>query len=69
MKIETFKDLEIIIKLCRKQGVSSIKVDNVELQLGDAPEKQEKLKPGDNTNPEATSGLTEEELMLWSVAN
>lgn len=34
MKIESLKDLEKVIKLCRKLGVEVIKVDGVELVLG-----------------------------------
>lgn len=37
MKIETLKDLRLLIKECRKQGVDIIKVDGVELVLGQMP--------------------------------
>lgn len=35
--IESLKDLEKLLKLCRKQGVTEIKLSTVELKLGDMP--------------------------------
>lgn len=37
MTIESLKDLDKLIQLCRKRGIQSIKVDNVEMHLGDTP--------------------------------
>lgn len=37
MKIESLKELENVIKLCRRTGVEHIIVDGVELNLGPAP--------------------------------
>lgn len=37
MKIESLKQLQQLIALCQKTGVHSIKVDGIELELGDAP--------------------------------
>ena len=37
MTITDIKDLEAVIKLCRKQNVDIIKIDNVEIVLGKAP--------------------------------
>jgi hypothetical protein len=42
MQIESLKELEKLIKLCRKQGLSSIKIDNIEFQLGSLPDKPRK---------------------------
>ncbi len=39
MTIKDIKDLQKVITLCRKLGVESIKVDNVEFHLGAAPIK------------------------------
>lgn len=39
MKIESLKDLQKVIQLCRKTGVNSIKIDNVEFHLGAEPRK------------------------------
>lgn len=35
--IENLKDLEKLLKLCRKQGVKEIKHGSLELKLGDLP--------------------------------
>lgn len=45
MQIKDFKDLEKVIKLARKTGVQSIKIDNVELHLGAEPTKAITYKP------------------------
>jgi hypothetical protein len=37
MKVDTLKDLEAVIKLCRRQHVEIIKVENIEIVLGKAP--------------------------------
>lgn len=37
MKIDSLKDLEAVIKLCRKTGIEHIIVDGVELNLGPVP--------------------------------
>jgi len=42
MKIESLKQLEALLKLCRKQGVAAITVDGISLQLGSMPVKAEK---------------------------
>ena len=35
--IETLKDLEKLLKLCRKQGVTDIKLGPIEFKLGELP--------------------------------
>ncbi len=37
MTISSFKDLEKLIKLCRKTGVDEITVDGITMKLGDVP--------------------------------
>lgn len=37
MKIDSFKDLAKLVALCQKQGITSIKVDGIELSLGLKP--------------------------------
>jgi len=67
MKIESLKDLEAMLKVCRKQGVLAIKVDGIELSLGDVPENKPKGDTSDKIEtPDALSG---EELMFWSSAD
>jgi hypothetical protein len=84
MQVKDINDLEKIIKLCRKTGVESIKIDNIELKLGDQPEKQLLATPAKktiNTSTYAPGGitedskieipeqLTEDQLMMWSTGS
>lgn len=63
MKVETLKDLEAMLKVCRKQGVLAIKVDGIELSLGDAPDA--KLKQ-DDKGPVVEDELSSEDILFWS---
>ncbi len=38
--IESLKDLQALLKLCRKQGVTEITVVGAHLRLGELPSKQ-----------------------------
>lgn len=82
MKIESLKDLSKLIALCRKTGVQSIRVDNIEMHLGAdptpkraAPKKQAQaptmrstvVTDGDKIDPIETDELTPEQLLMWSV--
>ena len=81
MQVKDINDLEKIIKLCRKTGVESIKIDNIELKLGDVPQKSPSLvipkrinnptyAPGgitEDSKIEIPEQLTEEQLMMWSI--
>lgn len=42
MTITTQKELQQVIQLCRKLGVESIKIDNIEFQLGPMPQTKKK---------------------------
>lgn len=64
MKIETIKDLEAVLKLCRKQGVTSVQIDGIYLRLGDLPDSKTPETPKEDVKTEDT--YTEEELMFWS---
>lgn len=65
MKIETIKDLEAVLKLCRKQGVTSISIDGIQLAIGDMPE--EKLKTEQQPEARPQPEYTEEQILAWSV--
>lgn len=71
--------------LCRKKGIKSIKIDNIELELDDKveikaskPRPQAIQDPGVNMYPMPTIGadnkiitnsLTPEQMLMWSVEN
>lgn len=65
MKIDSIKDIEAILKLCRKHGVSSFTVDNVTMQV-DGVQETMKANNGVNESKESDGALTEEELLFWS---
>lgn len=62
--VESLKDLEKLLKLLRKQGVTDFKMNGIDLKLGDLPreageEAQEDEHPEDQ--------LTDEQLMAWAI--
>lgn len=65
MKLENIKQIEQLVKLCRKTGVSKITVDGVTIELGEAPvTKQEPVETPDNKeNPI----YTDDDILNWSV--
>lgn len=63
MQILSLKELESVLKLCRKHGVRNIEIDGIKMQLEDvsAPVSQSG-KDSIETAPE----LTDEQLAVWS---
>jgi hypothetical protein len=53
MKIDSLKDLEQLVKLCRKTGIDAIKIDNIEFTLGTAPKTHTRQPSVANDFPEA----------------
>lgn len=66
MVINNIKDLEAVLKLCHKQGVHSIEVDNIKMVIGEPPTPKLKSEEPKEDN---TAQLSEEDLLLWSVNN
>lgn len=69
--IKDLKELEKLLKLCRKQGVTEIKLGDIALTLGDLPtEKPEaSIEEAESTDPYAnfpTGTLTPEQLIFYS---
>ena len=62
--IENLKDLERLLKLLRKQGVTDFKMNGVELKLGDLPSE-----PGDiaELEEQAEPPMTDEQIMAWAI--
>jgi len=68
--IDSLKDLEKLLKLCRKQGVTKVEFDNVKLELGDLPMARN-LNPAsdvvDDPYKDFPQGeLSPEQLMFYS---
>lgn len=69
----TLKELDKVIALCRKRGVSEITIEGVTVKLGDAPMKNTPGKTPNLGSFEAaithdieTNSLSEEEMLFWS---
>lgn len=67
--IQDFKDLEKLLKLCRKQGVTDIKLGDIELKFGELPID---LSKNIDINSDPYVGfpggeLTPEQLMFYSA--
>lgn len=73
--IQDLKDLEKLLKLCRKQGVTEIKLGTVEFKLKDLPEskhtssaQEDEAPPSDNPYANFPQGeLSPEQLMYYSA--
>lgn len=67
--IESLKDLEKLLRLCRKQGVTEIKLGVVELKLGDLPTEKSDELIADPTDPYVNfpdGVLTPDQLAFYS---
>lgn len=78
MVINGVKDLAKVIALCRKEGVTAIKIDGIELSLGPLPTKQTRtaakatltqtIVPGGiDESIQIPAALTDEQLLFWSA--
>lgn len=80
--IDSLKDLEKLVKVMRKTGISKIKIEGIELELSSIAvpaTKQPKLAVGEehtfvpggidaDTKIDTPDELTEEQLLNWSSA-
>ena len=64
MDLPNPKELDAILRVCRKRGVTDLKCGELELKLGDLP-KENESQEADGVQ---VVGPTEEELMYWSAA-
>lgn len=78
MKLESLNDIKKLIDLCRKAGVESIKVEGLELKLGELPEtrrytrrqSQSELPVGtvtDGVQVVDEDSMNPEDLLFWSA--
>lgn len=64
--IKDLKELQALLKLCRKQGVTEITLEGASIKFGPMPQR----KASDDESDEeeiATDGLTPEQLMFFSA--
>lgn len=67
--IDNLKELEKFLKLCRKQGVTKINFDNVNVELGEMPEERQASQIDVIEDPYKNfpaGELTPEQLMYYS---
>jgi hypothetical protein len=62
--IESLKDLERLLKICRKQGVTEIKLGTVDLKFGDMPKD---ATDTEDTQDSPDGILTPEQLAFYSA--
>jgi len=62
MQLPDLKQLEKILKLCRKQGVTDLSMEGMSFKFGDLPREQADDEPEINAH-----GLTDEQLAFYSV--
>ena len=67
MTIGNLKELEALIKLLRKQGVSECTIDGIQMKLGDVPLSKKVTESDEPAAP--TKTYTDEEILLWSAGN
>ena len=61
--ISDLKELQAFLKLCRKQGITQIKVGEISVNFGDLP-----AKPSDTGEEDTSDALpTEEEMIFYST--
>ena len=72
MNLPDLKQLDKLIALCRKRGIKSVQIDNLKIELGDAPEQRSTKKAQAISQVEEdfeSDALTDEQLLHWSVTN
>ena len=62
MQLPNPKELKALLKVCREFGVTDIKVDTLELKLGDLPRTL-----SEEEEAAIVSGPSEEEIAFWSA--
>jgi hypothetical protein len=58
------KDLEKLLRLCRKYGVSALKTTDIQLSL--SHEMPPTIKPPETKEVKPTTEYSEEDMLLWS---
>lgn len=84
MTINSLKELDKLVLLCKKRGIKSIKIDNIEFSVEAAAPKASSTyvpttdKPGtmispggitEDTRIDMTDELTEEQLLFYSAGS
>ncbi len=66
--IKDQEELQNLLKLCRKQGVTEITLEGVSIKFGALPARKSHKEDTDDEEIQTDGvGLTDEQLMLYSV--
>jgi hypothetical protein len=66
MKIENLAELEQLVTMLNKHGVTNITVDGISLQLSGEP--QADVKQEDKSLPQTPDAYTDEQILMWSAS-
>lgn len=68
MQLSDIKQLGKLIDMCRKKGVDTIKIDNMEIKLRLDAYEETKHHAIDNSEIKTENQYTDEETLFWSSA-
>lgn len=66
MKIESLKDLEALIKVCRKHGVEAVSFNGLSMNLGQPVQPRRRKNAGSDADIETEGEYTEDQMLFWS---
>ncbi len=69
LKITNQKEFESLLKICRKHGVRTLKLEGIECTIESEAPKTESSKASDASNGFDLDNLTEDQIAAWSVPN
>lgn len=61
MDLPNIKELEKLLKMCRKQGITELTMQGMAFKFGDLPREM-----NDQTEDSTTAQPSDEELLYWS---
>jgi len=65
--IKDLKGLDHLLKLCRKRGVTELKLGDIHLTLGPLPERKGQQTEEESEEPDMPDALSPEDLMFFSA--
>ena len=65
--IKDLSELDKLLKLCRKRGVTDLKLGDIELKLGALPERKGQQSEEEGDEPEMPDALSPEQMVFFSA--
>lgn len=63
------KQIEALLRLCRKHGLQSLKLPDIELSFGSAAPPLPGRKGATTEQPDVKSEFSEEDALFWSASS